>query len=338
VTAGPVDPARRPSKRRRPPPGRIAPEALARERGGAIEGLDWLGRPPEAKAGLLVRFLAIVARVVLFGLFRFHVSIEGRELVPRTGGYIVIAAAHRGWMDPFVVLDALPLEPRVWFLGSGPSAFGSRWREALIHRVGGLLPVWRGGIGVEKHVAAARAVVANGAILAQMPEGTVSGPAGTIGPFRIGAALIALRTGAPLLLVAVAGTEELYVGRRMAARILPPTTLAELLGPGWDGRLPAEGSRDELDLARRLTDRFAERLGPVVEELHPRTIDPPGHPRRLRERLTWLLIRKGRLDRDVPAEVAAPAGTAAAAETAGTVAPAGATRPAGSTGPADDRA
>jgi 1-acyl-sn-glycerol-3-phosphate acyltransferase len=330
--AGPVDPARRPSKRRRPPPGRIAPEALARERGGAIEGLDWLGRPPEAKAGLLVRFLAIVARIVLFGLFRFHVTIEGRELIPRTGGYIVIAAAHRGWMDPFVVLDALPLEPRVWFLGSGPSAFGPRWREALIHRVGGLLPVWRGGIGVEKHVAAARAVVANGAILAQMPEGTVSGPAGTIGPFRIGAALIALRTGVPLLLVAMAGTEELYVGRRMAARILPPTTLAELLGPGWDGRLPAEGSRDELDLARRLTDRFAERLGPVVEELHPRTIDPPDHPRRLRERLTWLLIRKGRLDRDASADITAPAETVAATQPVETDAPVEAT------GSSDDRA
>ena len=130
----------------------------------------------------------------------------------------------------------------------------------------------------------------------------------------------------------MAGTEELYVGRRMAARILPPTTVAELLGPGWDGRLPAEGSRDELDLARRLTDRFAEQLGPVVEELHPRTIDPPGHPRRLRERLTWLLIRKGRLDRDDPAEAVAPA------ETAEAPAPAERPRQPGPSVPADDRA
>ena len=151
----------------------------------------------------------------------------------------------------------------------------------------------------------------------------MSGPAGRIGPFRIGAALIALRTGAPLVLVAMAGTEELYVGRRMAARILPATSVAELLGPGWDGRLPAEGSRDELDLARRITDRLAERLGPVVEELYPRTVDPPGHPRRLRERLTWLLIRKGRLDRDDPADDAPAAATAA---TAGPDEPTGAGR------------
>ena len=290
------------SRSRRPPPGRIAPEALAAARGNASEGLDWLGRPPEAKASLLVRVLSVVGRVVLFGLFRFRVEVEGRELVPRGGGFIVVAAAHRGWMDPFVVLHALPLEPRVWFLGSGPSAFGPRWREALIHRVGGLLPVWRGGVGVDKHVAAARAVLANGAVFAQMPEGTISGPAGRIGPFRIGSALIALRTGAPIVLLAMAGTEELYLGRRMAARILRPTSVAEILGAAWDGRLPAEGSREELDLARTVTDGFAARLGPAVEALYPRTIDPATHPRRLRERLTWLLIRKGRIDRENPAD------------------------------------
>ncbi len=291
---------------RRPPPGRIAPEALAAERGGAVEGLDWLGRVPETRAGLLVRTLAIVARVVLFGIFRFKVEVEGRELLPRTGGYTVVAAAHRGWMDPFVVLHALPLEPRVWFLGSGPSAFGPRWREALLHRIGGLMPVWRGGVGIDKHVAAARAVLDNGAVFAQMPEGTVSGPPGRIGPFRVGAALIALRTGAPIVLLAMAGTEELYLGRRMDARILPPTSVGELLGEGWDGRVPDEGSRDELDLARALTDRFAERLGPAVEALYPWTMDGPDHPRRFRERLTWLLLRRGRLDRDVSSDGAVP--------------------------------
>jgi hypothetical protein len=96
----------------------------------------------------------------------------------------------------------------------------------------------------------------------------------------------------------MAGTEELYLGRRMASRILPATTVGELLGPGWDGVAPPEDSRDELDLARRLSDALAERLGPVVEELHLRTVDPPSHPRRLRRRLTWLLLRPGRLDRD----------------------------------------
>ncbi len=47
-----------------------------------------------------------------------------------------------------------------------------------------------------------------------------------------------------------------------------------------------------------MTDRLGALLGPVVEALHPGTVDPPQHPRRLRRRLTWLLLRPGPLDRD----------------------------------------
>jgi hypothetical protein len=47
-----------------------------------------------------------------------------------------------------------------------------------------------------------------------------------------------------------------------------------------------------------MNDALAAILGPVVEELHPWTVDPPTHARRLRKRLTWLLLRPGRLDRD----------------------------------------
>ncbi len=241
--------------------------------------------------------MRLLAWFVIFVLFRFRVTTSGQELLPG-GGYLLIGAAHRGWMDPFVVIHALPVEPRAWFLGSGPSTFTARWREALIHRLGGLLPVWRGGVGVDQHVASARAVLANGGVFVQMPEGTVSGPPGRIGPFRNGAALIALRTGAPIVPLAIAGTEELYLGRRMATRVLPPTSARELLEDDWDGTLPEAGSREELELARRLTARFEALLSPAVEALQPGTVDPPDHPRRLRGWLTWLFLRRGRLDRD----------------------------------------
>jgi len=262
------------------------------------EGLDWLGRPPEARPTLACRVVAVVARLLLFGVFRFRIGIEGRELLPRGGGYLVVAGAHRGWMDPLVVLHALPLEPRAWFLGSGPSTLTARWREWLIRQVGGLLPVWRGGVGIEQHVRAARAVLANGAVFVQMPEGTVNGPPGRLGPFRPGAAVIALRTAAPIVPIAIAGTEELYVGRRMAARILAPTSIPELLGSGWDGVIPPPDTREELALARRISDALAARIGPVVEALQPGTLDPPQHPRRLRRRLTWLLLGGGPLDHE----------------------------------------
>ena len=54
---------RKPPKR---PPARLRPEALARARGGAREGLDWLGRAPEARASVLYRLLRVVVRFVLW--------------------------------------------------------------------------------------------------------------------------------------------------------------------------------------------------------------------------------------------------------------------------------
>ena len=287
-------PAAPPRKR---PRARVRPEALAAARGGAREGLDWLGRQPEARASLLYRSLRLVGRILLFGVFRFRIETSGQQHLPK-GGFLLIAGAHRGWMDPFVAMHALPPEPRCWFLGSGPSTFTSRSLERLIRRVGGLLPVWRGGLGIEGHVRSARAVVGAGAVFVQMPEGTVNGPPGRIGPFRPGAALIAIRTGATIVPLAMAGTEELYIGRRMASRVLPPTSARELGGAGWPDVAPEPDSRAELELARRVSEALAARIGPAVEALHRLTIDPPDHPRRLRRRLTWLLLGPGPLEHD----------------------------------------
>src|SRR5256885_4104890 len=51
--------------------------------------------------------------------------------------------------------------------------------------------LFRSGVRIDGHVASARAVLDRGGVFVQMPEGTVSGPAGRIGPFRSGWALIA---------------------------------------------------------------------------------------------------------------------------------------------------
>jgi hypothetical protein len=110
--------------------------------------------------------------------------------------------------------------------------------------------------------------------------------------------VIALRTEAPIVPLAIAGTEELYLGRRMASRALPVMSARELASLPPDASLPAPGSREEMEVARRMSQALEGILGPVVEALHPWTVDAPDHPRRLRRRLTWLLMRPGRLDRE----------------------------------------
>jgi 1-acyl-sn-glycerol-3-phosphate acyltransferase len=278
--------------RRRRAAANIRPDEVRRSRRDAREGLDWLGKPPAIRAGIAYRGARLIARVLLVGVFGFRVDARGREHLPPAGGYILLAAVHRGWMDPFLALDAVPREPRVWTLGSGPSGFDRPWKERLLRLVGGVLPVWRGGIGIEVHVTAARAVLERGGVFSTFVEGTIGGPPDRPTPFRSGAFVIALRTGAPIVPLAVAGAEELYRGKRFATRLLPAVTMAELVGEGWTGA-PEPGSREELRVARRAAEALESRLAPVIAEIHPLTVDPPSRRRRWRW-LTGLLLGRPR--------------------------------------------
>ena len=213
---------------------------------------------------------------MLFRIARITVTVEGREHLP-AGGYIVAAALHRGWIDPLVVLRALPREPRVWFVGSAATVFDKRWKERLLHRIGGLLPVWRGG-GIDVHVSAARAVIDEGAVLCLFIEGGVVGPPDRVWPgVRAGTGLLALRAAAPIVPIAIIGSEELYRRRRIAVRILPRTTPGELLG----GKpLPEPDTRDELRSARAVVHAIAAAIDDALPELAATVYDPPETERR----------------------------------------------------------
>lgn len=278
--------------RRRRADANIRPEEIRRSRRDVREGLDWLGKPPEIRAGFAYRAARVIARVLVLGVFGFRVDAQGREHLPTGGGYMLLAALHRGWMDPILALEAVPLEPRVWTLGSGPSGFDRPWKERFFRIIGGVLPVWRGGLGIEVHVTAARSVLERGGVYATFVEGTIGGPPDRPTPFRVGAFVIALRTGAPIVPLAVAGAEVLYRGKRLATRILPPVTMAELVGESWRGA-PEPGSREELAVARRAAERLEEILAPVIGELHAATVDPPGRRRRW-PWLTGLLLGRPR--------------------------------------------
>ncbi len=265
--------------RRRRADANIRPDEVRRSRRDVREGLDWLGKPPAIRAGVAYRLVRVLARVLLVGVFGFRVDARGRENLPPGGGYLLLAAVHRGWMDPFLALDAVPAEPRVWTLGSGASGFDRPWKERLLRIVGGVLPVWRGGVGIEVHVTAARAVLERGGVFSTFVEGTIGGPPDRPTPFRHGAFVIALRTGAPIVPLAAAGTEVLYRGKRFATRILPPVTMAELAGADWNGT-PEPGSREELAVARLAAEALEALLAPVIAEIHPSTVDPPTRRRR----------------------------------------------------------
>jgi 1-acyl-sn-glycerol-3-phosphate acyltransferase len=244
----------------------------------APEGLAWLGRAPSSRTNLLFTSLWLLGRLML-RLSGLRVTVEGAGHRPATGGYILAIAGHRRWVDGPLVYLLSPREPRIWYLGNGVAIFRRPWIQWLMRRMGGMLPVYRGGLDVEVHLDAARAVLDAGAIFGIFPEGTRHAPELELGRFRRGIGLIALRTGAPILPVVLAGTAELYRGRRITYRCLEPVSALELAGlPS----APAEDSAAEREALRLVVDRLQARLTTPYADLARASIDPPGGARRWR--------------------------------------------------------
>jgi 1-acyl-sn-glycerol-3-phosphate acyltransferase len=135
------------------------------------------------------------------------VVVEGLENVPDRPG-VIVASNHLSIADPIlisVVLDRL-VGRRVRYMAKG---------EALAWPLLGPLMGAYGGFGVRRGrpdraaYRMARAVLSSGDWLGLAPEGTRS-RTGTLGEPKQGVALLAVRTGAPILPVGVSGTERLW--------------------------------------------------------------------------------------------------------------------------------
>jgi 1-acyl-sn-glycerol-3-phosphate acyltransferase len=132
----------------------------------------------------------------------WRVKIVGLEHVPQSGG-VILAPSHRSMMDiPFA---GLVTKRRIRFMGKS-SLFGVPVLGTLFKWLGGI-PVERDGTD-RKAVRESMAMLANGEVLCVYPEGTRQhGP--KIQPLQPGAAYFALRSGAPIVPIGIAGAEEI---------------------------------------------------------------------------------------------------------------------------------
>jgi 1-acyl-sn-glycerol-3-phosphate acyltransferase len=145
-----------------------------------------------------------IVRPLVTGIPRllWRVRVVGIEHVPKSGGYI-LAPSHRSMMD--IPLAAIVTTRRIRFMG----------KSSLFHvPVLGTLFGWLGGISVERDGTDRRAVresvsmLQAGEVLCVYPEGTrQNGP--KIQPLQPGAAYFALRSGAPIIPIGIAGAEEI---------------------------------------------------------------------------------------------------------------------------------
>jgi 1-acyl-sn-glycerol-3-phosphate acyltransferase len=144
------------------------------------------------------------------------IRVEGREHLPGTGP-VILASNHLSFIDSIVIPLAAPR--RVTFLAKAEYFTGRGLRGRIVRwffTAAGSVPVRRG-----EHRAAqaaldtAREVLADGNVFGIYPEGTRSLD-GRLYRGRTGVGWLALTTGAPVVPVALDGTERLQpVGKRL---------------------------------------------------------------------------------------------------------------------------
>lgn len=160
-----------------------------------------------------------VAKTIFRALFRFlfRVRVTGAENLPSEGP-VVLCSNHISWWDPPNVGCAVTR--KVHFMAK-EELFQIPILGFLITRMGAF-PVRR-GTADRTAIRRALEVLRQGGVLGLFPEGTRS-RTGRLRPAEPGAALIAIRSGAPVLPVAIEGPYRPF--RPVAVRIGPPLSLA----------------------------------------------------------------------------------------------------------------
>jgi 1-acyl-sn-glycerol-3-phosphate acyltransferase len=149
-------------------------------------GLGRLQRTSDVLGGTLLRWW-------------FRISVGGREHMPAEGPAI-LCMNHESWLD--IPVAVIASHRRISFMAK---------QELFRSRVGGFLLHEMGGFRVDRDAFDLRAirlaltVLARGEVLGMYPEGTRT--PGVLLPFLPGAAWLSLRTGAPLVPMAIRGTQ-----------------------------------------------------------------------------------------------------------------------------------
>ncbi len=151
-----------------------------------------------------------LARAVLQPFFHIYwrLSRIGREYIPRQGP-VIVAANHRSFLDPFVIAV---MARRPMHYVAKKELFMRPWQAWILNALGAF-PVDRGASD-EQMIETAKAILARGDIVLIFPEGTRVRP-GALGKPKRGVGRLALESGAPVVPVAVIGTEAIRRGWRI---------------------------------------------------------------------------------------------------------------------------
>jgi 1-acyl-sn-glycerol-3-phosphate acyltransferase len=202
----------------------------------------------------LYRLLRLGCAPLLRRLFDLRVA--GIEHLPVTGPFIV-AANHHNYLDGVVLGAALP-RPIAFVVM--PRVYNASPLHPLFHRRLGSIPVSleRPDPGAIRRVLR---TLESGRVVGIFPEGPFSRE-GRLVPGQPGVAMIALRSGMPVVPAAIEGTYEALRGRRFYVPRRHPFSVRFGMPMHFGGAAPRRVTRaDRADVTRRIMEEIAALLG-----------------------------------------------------------------------------
>lgn len=197
---------------------------------------------PSAQRRLLLR---------IFIHLLFRVTIKYPERIPT--GPVMVASNHLNHMDPFLILSTTHATPFYYILGDTRTMFNKPWKRAFVRLTGGVVPVDRMWKEEQSVVEAARAgntevatlaseitrdvpdggsietlrlmdrivqtIFKNGDSILIFPEGGLGTQEGQLRlPLKRGTVLYAMRSGVPIVPMAISGTRDLFLRKHLIVR------------------------------------------------------------------------------------------------------------------------
>ncbi|MDH6114046.1 1-acyl-sn-glycerol-3-phosphate acyltransferase [Kitasatospora sp. MAP12-15] len=217
--------------------------------------------------------IQIVTKLVLKPLARliYRPVIEGRRNVPRKGP-VILASNHLSFIDSIAIIVASPrpvcfLAKDEYFIGKG---IKGRLRKSLFEAINAV-PVERGTVHLaQAALDAALEVLEDGNAFGIYPEGTRSRD-GRLYRGKTGVAWLAMTAGAPVVPVALEGTEQLQpVGtriprlRRVTVRFGKPLDFTELHGQARSAKARRQVTDEVMAAVHELS---GQELAQVYNEL-----------------------------------------------------------------------
>jgi 1-acyl-sn-glycerol-3-phosphate acyltransferase len=167
-----------------------------------------------------------VSRIAVAALTRAYlrVHIEGREHL--ADGPAIYCFNHLSWADPFILMAVLPFRPRLFFFGPKEEDMGVGGRNRVMHWTGTTIPYKPGKNDLLDATRRTSLVFKAGGVVGIAGEGRIHAREAELLPLNEGAAFFAMRSGVPLVPVAIRGTSWLSFGGRVRVEVGEPVPVS----------------------------------------------------------------------------------------------------------------